>query len=74
MCEKAKNLDCNRLELDEIWTFCKKKQNRLGEHEKPNLAIGDQYVFYAINPISKFIPTWVVGKRSIKMPLFLPDN
>lgn len=60
----AKNLDCNRLELDEIWTFCKKKQNRLEKHEKYDLSLGDQFVFYAIDPVSKFIPTWVIGKRN----------
>jgi len=62
----ARNLDCTRLELDEIWTFCRKKQNRLEKHEKNDLSIGDQFVFYAIDPVSKFIPTWVVGKRNIE--------
>jgi IS1 family transposase len=61
----AKDLDCARLELDEIWTFCKKKQNRLERQEKHDLSIGDQFVFYAIDPVSKFIPTWVIGKRNI---------
>ena len=62
----ARNLDCTRLELDEIWTFCRKKQNRLEKHEKQDMSIGDQFVFYAIDPISKFIPTWIIGKRSIE--------
>jgi IS1 family transposase len=61
----AKDLDCARLELDEIWTFCRKKQNRLERQEKHDLSIGDQFVFYAIDPVSKFIPTWVIGKRNI---------
>ena len=62
----AKNLDCTRLELDEIWTFCRKKQNRLEKYEKYDLSIGDQFVFYAIDPVSKFIPTWIIGKRNIE--------
>ena len=60
----AIGLDCSRLELDEIWTFCRKKQNRLKEEEKYDDSLGDQFVFYAIDPISKFIPTWKVGKRN----------
>ena len=39
----AKNLDCTRLELDEIWIFCKKKQNRLEKYEKYDLSIGDLF-------------------------------
>jgi len=66
MSQMAKNLDCIRLELDEIWTFCRKKQNRLEKQEKYDMSIGDQFVFYAIDPASKFIPTWLVGKRNLE--------
>lgn len=65
MNKMAKDLDCTRLELDEIWTFCKKKQTRLEKQEKYDLSIGDQFVFYAIDPINKFIPTWQIGKRNL---------
>jgi IS1 family transposase len=58
-----RNLECERLEVDEIWTFCRKKQLRLTKREKNNSRLGDQYVFYGIDPVSKIIPTWVVGKR-----------
>lgn len=62
----SKDLDCTRLELDEIWTFCRKKQNRLNKTEKHNETLGDQFVFYAIYPVSKFVPTWAIGKRNIE--------
>lgn len=64
MSKTAKDLDCYRLELDEIWTFCQKKQNRLKNEEKNNDSLGDQFVFYAIDPMSKFVPTWIIGKRN----------
>lgn len=64
MNSKAIDLDCTRLELDEIWTFCRKKQNRLKKKEKYNRSLGDQFVFYAIDPVSKFVPTWTIGKRN----------
>lgn len=64
MIKTAKDLDCYRLELDEIWTFCRKKQNRLKDEEKNDNSLGDQFVFYAIDPTSKFVPTWIIGKRN----------
>jgi IS1 family transposase len=64
MQETMTDLDCSRLELDEIWTFCRKKQLRLTKKEKRDETLGDQYVFYAIDPVTKLIPTWVVGKRN----------
>ena len=60
-----RNLDIDRLELDEIWTFCGKKQKRLTGLEKRNPLLGDQYVFYAIDPVSKLVPVWDIGKRDI---------
>ena len=63
MDKEMKDLECQRLELDEIWSFVRKKQNRLTKREKRNKSIGDQYVFYAIDPVSKLIPVWIIGKR-----------
>jgi len=71
MSRTAKDLDCYRLELDEIWTFCRKKQNRLKNEEKNNDSLGDQFVFYAIDPMSKFVPTWIIGKRNSQNTLIL---
>lgn len=34
MQETVRNLECRRLELDEIWAFCRKKQLRLTKREK----------------------------------------
>jgi IS1 family transposase len=66
MDDTMKDLGCSRLELDEIWTFCQKKQLHLTKHEKRSPRLGDQYVFYGIDPETKLIPTWVVGKRNAR--------
>jgi len=58
-----RGLDCQRLEIDEIWSFVRKKQGRLDGDEKLDESIGDQYVFYGIDPVTKLIPAWTVGKR-----------
>lgn len=60
---KMRNLGCERLELDEIWTFCGKKDRLRERREVNGPERGDQFVFYAIEPETKLIPAWHVGKR-----------
>ena len=50
--------------MDEIWTFCGKKQGRVTREEAANTAIGDQYLFYALDRETKLIPAWELGKRN----------
>ncbi len=58
------DLNINRLELDEIWTFCGKKQGRLRTlEEKINPKLGDQYLFFGIDHETKLVPAWALGKR-----------
>ena len=64
MAEHMRDLDCKRLELDELWTFCGKKQGRLRTtEERLNPEIGDQYLFFAIDHDTKLVPAWALGKR-----------
>ena len=51
------------IQVDEIWTFCKKKEQRLTDAEQSNPELGDQYVFVAIDTETKLIPTFTVGRR-----------
>jgi IS1 family transposase len=62
--QTMRDLDCERLELDEIWTFCGKKEARVKGMQRYNKSIGDQYVFYAIDPATKLIPVCTIGKRT----------
>lgn len=62
--EYMKNLDLEQLQLDEIWTFCSKKQGRVTKEEAANTSIGDQYLFYALDRNTKLIPAWELGKRN----------
>jgi IS1 family transposase len=62
------------IQVDEIWTFCKKKQARLTEWEQRDPELGDQYVFVAIDAKTKLIPTFTVGKRDGQTALaFMED-
>ena len=59
-----RDLNIKRLELDEIWTFCGKKQGRLRTlEERLNPEIGDQYLFFGIDHETKLVPAWALGKR-----------
>jgi IS1 family transposase len=60
---RAQGFHCRLIQADEIWTFCWKKEQRIKPDEPYNPEIGDQYVFVALDPDSKFIPTFQVGKR-----------
>jgi len=57
------NLNCKEIECDEIWTYVAKKQKRLTPEEE-NTEKGDQYVFVALDPRTKLIPVFTIGKRS----------
>jgi len=58
----------DQIQIDEIWTFVKKKEGRIKRHER-NKEIGDQYVFVAIDPDTKLIPCFIVGKRTSETAL-----
>ena len=61
--QKMRNFHCRLIQADEIWTFVRKKEQRLSHVEKHNPEIGDQYVFIALDADTKLIPTFAVGKR-----------
>jgi hypothetical protein len=58
-----RNLNCRRLQCDEIWTFCRMKQARIPRFTD-RTKIGDQWTFVAIDPDTKLIPAYRVGKRT----------
>lgn len=61
---RMRNLKLDHCELDEIWTFVRKKQRRLEGAEKDNPTIGDQFVFVAFDYTTKLVPCFAIGKRT----------
>jgi IS1 family transposase len=57
-----RDLNVSRIELDEAWSFCFKKQARLTPADGADK--GDQYVFLAIAGAAKAILSYRVGKRN----------
>src|SRR5215212_4642150 len=61
---KMRNLDCNRIELDEIWGFIVKKVRHLREDDDP--TFGDVWTYCAIDAETKLVPSFkVASKRNL---------
>jgi transposase-like protein len=61
--DQISNLNCSRIQVDEIWSYVGKKQMHLrrgGDRQR----LGDQWTFVAIDPDTKLVPAYRVGKRT----------
>ncbi len=59
-----RGLNCEQLELDEIWAYVAMKQRRAAQYPERKFEIGDFYTFVALDAKSKLVPCFRVGKRS----------
>jgi IS1 family transposase len=56
------NLDCDRMEIDELWAFVGKKQRHVTTGDDKSRA-GDTWTFVAVDAETKLVPSFLVGKR-----------
>lgn len=63
--DQMTNLEVKRLQVDEIWTYVAKKQKKVTNED--SALVGDQYVFVALDPDTKLVPSFSVGKRTLSM-------
>ena len=69
-----RNLTCNRLQIDEIWSFCYSKQKNVPNQYKGKFGYGSVWTFTAIDADTKLVPSWLVGDRTIDTAsIFLKD-
>lgn len=66
------NLHVSRVELDEVWSFVKKKRKNVKETDPD--TVGDQYIFMAMDSTGKAILSWLIGKRSYRNTQHLVDD
>ena len=52
-------------QLDELWIFVYKKEERLTAFEKLAQRYGDTWIWTAFDPVSKLVPAWRIGKRTL---------
>jgi IS1 family transposase len=60
--QKMRGLNCRSIEVDELWGFIGKKQVHASQLDR-RAGLGDAWTFLSIDPISKLMPSFLVGKR-----------
>jgi len=69
-----RNLRAEHWQIDESWTFCRKKERHLTPEERDTGVLGDQYLFLALGTKSKLVPSFLVGRRDeANARLFMRD-
>ena len=58
-----RNLNCKRVQADEIWSFVGMKQKNVRTENVGVFGYGDVYTWTAIDADTKLIPCWNVGTR-----------
>ena len=58
-----RNLSCKRIQCDEIWAFCYCKEKNVVPEQGGILGFGDVWTWTAIDPVTKLVPSFMVGKR-----------
>jgi IS1 family transposase len=58
-----RNLDCKRVQCDEIWSFCYAKEKNVPADKKGQFGYGDVWTWTAIDADTKLVPAWFVGNR-----------
>jgi IS1 family transposase len=58
------NLKCERMQVDECWSFCYAKQKNVTPAiAEQNPGAGDAWLWAAIDADTKLVPCWLIGKR-----------
>jgi IS1 family transposase len=58
-----RDLRIERVECDEIWSFCYAKAKNVPDQHSGEFGYGDVWTWTAIDPDSKLVPAWLVGPR-----------
>lgn len=61
-----RNLPCERVQCDEIWSFCYAKEKNVPRHMQNDPGVGSVWTWTAIDADSKLAITWYVGDRDGK--------
>jgi len=69
-----RNLNCKRVECDEIWSFVHAKEGHLPLELQGVFGYGDVYTWVAIDAETKLVPCWNVGRRDAESGMsFIKD-
>jgi IS1 family transposase len=62
--DHVRNLACERVQVDEIWSFCYAKQKNVPADKRGTFGYGDVWTWTAIDADTKLIVSYHVGGRS----------
>jgi hypothetical protein len=62
--ETVRGVASERLQCDEVWSFCYAKQANVPEEKKGTFGFGDVWTFTGLDADSKLIVSWLVGMRT----------
>ena len=72
--ETLHNLNCKRIQCDEIWAFCGMKEKNVPDECKGEYGYGDVYTWTGIDADTKLMVSYMVGKRDASYAaLFIDD-
>jgi IS1 family transposase len=69
-----RNLNCKRIQVDEIWAFVYAKQKNVAGAKKAPAKAGDVWTWTAIDADTKLIPSWFVGGRDSDAAIIFMDD
>jgi len=68
-----RHLLCKRVEVDEVWCYVGKKQRHVTQSDDSS-QVGDFYTWVAMDPDTKLVPSFRVGKRdAVNANAFIAD-
>jgi IS1 family transposase len=71
---EMRDLPLKHIEVDEMWTYVRKKQHHVTGEEPDADKIGTYYIFIAFDETTRLIPTFRVGRRDAMNTLhFITD-
>jgi IS1 family transposase len=59
-----RNLDIDRVECDEIWSYCYAKAKNVPDEHQGTPGYGDVWTWVAIDADTKLVPSFLVGERT----------
>ena len=69
-----RNLNCKRIQCDEIWQFCYAKEKNVPADKKGHFGYGDVWTWVAIDADTKLVPSFVIGDRTARTATQLIDD
>jgi IS1 family transposase len=59
-----RNLSCQRIQCDEIWSFCYAKEKNVPKDKRGKFGFGGVWTWTAIDADTRLVPCWRVGGRN----------